>query len=140
MKKYIAFLLILFGIISIDAQKDSIQYPEIKAGSDYKKKTSVDKVPEFPGGHSAFMRQIINNFKTSALSKQNIAKARAIAVFDIDTDGNMINLKIESYDHEMVKKEFLSALNKIKTKWIPGEQNGEKVKMRMRQPLQFNLD
>lgn len=86
------------------------------------------------------MRQIINNFKTSALSKQNIAKARAIAVFDIDTDGNMINLKIESYDHEMVKKEFLSALNKIKTKWIPGEQNGEKVKMRMRQPLQFNLD
>ncbi|QQQ27054.1 hypothetical protein [Chryseobacterium indoltheticum] len=52
----------------------------------------------------------------------------------------MINLKIESYDHEMVKKEFLSALNKIKTKWVPGEQNGEKVKMRMRQPLQFNLD
>lgn len=139
MKKHLAFLLILFCIISIDAQKDSIQYPDVKAGSDYGKKSS-DKIPEFPGGHAAFMKQIINNFNTSRLAKQNIAKARAIAVFDIDKEGNMINLRMESYDHEAVKTEFLSALNNIKTKWIPGEQNGEKVKMRMRQPLQFNLD
>lgn len=140
MKKYIAFLLILLGIIFIDAQKDSIHSPEVKVGSDYTKKASLDKTPEFPGGHSAFMKQIINHFNTSALAKQNIAKARAIAVFDIDKEGNMIDLRMESYDNEAVKKEFLSALNKIKTKWIPGEQNGEKVKMRMRQPLQFNLD
>ncbi|AZB31308.1 hypothetical protein [Chryseobacterium balustinum] len=140
MKKYIAFLLILFCGIFIDAQKDSIQSPDVKVGSDYRKKTSVEKTPEFPGGHSAFMRQIINQFNTSKLAKQNIAKARAIAVFDIDKEGNMINLRMESYDNEAVKTEFLSALNKIKTKWIPGEKNGEKVKMRMRQPLQFNLD
>ncbi|MEG1592212.1 hypothetical protein [Chryseobacterium sp.] len=139
MKKYFAFLLILFCIISIDAQKDSIQYPDVKAGSDYGK-ISSDKIPEFPGGHAAFMKQIINNFNTSRLARQNISKARAIAVFDIDKEGNMINLRMESYDHEAVKTEFLSALNKIKTKWVPGEQNGEKVKMRMRQPLQFNLD
>ncbi|WP_175620376.1 hypothetical protein [Chryseobacterium schmidteae] len=140
MKKYIAFLLILLGIIFIDAQKDSIQSSDVKVESDHTKKSSLDKTPEFPGGHAAFMKQIINNFNTSRLAKQNIAKARAIAVFDIDKEGNMINLRMESYDHEAVKTEFLSALNKIKTKWIPGEQNGEKVKMRMRQPLQFNLD
>lgn len=139
MKKYIAFLLILFGIISIDAQKDSIHSPEVKAESDYRK-ISSDKIPEFPGGHAAFMKLIIGNFNTSRLARQNISKARAIAVFDIDKEGNMINLRMESYDHEAVKTEFLNALNKIKTKWVPGEQNGKKVKMRMRQPLQFNLD
>lgn len=140
MKKYIAFLLILFCLISIDAQKDSIKYPEVKVGSDYGKKASLDKTPEFPGGHAAFMKQIINNFNTSRLARQNISKARAIAVFDIDKEGNMINLRMESYDYEAVKTEFLRALNKVKTKWIPGEKNGEKVKMRMRQPLQFNLE
>lgn len=139
MKKYFALLLILFCLISIDAQKDSIHSPEVKAESDYRK-ISSDKIPEFPGGHSAFMKLIIGNFNTSALAKQNIAKARAIAVFDIDKEGNMIDLRMESYDHEAVKAEFLRALNKVKTKWIPGEQNGEKVKMRMRQPLQFSLD
>lgn len=139
MKKHLAFLLILFCLISIDAQKDSIHSPDVKAGSDYGK-ISSDKIPEFPGGHAAFMKQIINNFNTSRLAKQNIAKARAIAVFDIDKEGNMINLRMEAYDNEVVKTEFLRALNTIKTKWVPGEQNGEKVKMRMRQPLQFNLD
>lgn len=139
MKKHFAFLLILFCIVSINAQKDSIKSPEIKAGSDTKK-AALDKIPEFPGGHPVFMKLIINNFNTTPLWKQNITKARAIAIFDVDTDGNMINLKIESYDNELVKQEFLNALNKIKTKWIPGEQNGAKVKTRMRQPLQFNLE
>lgn len=140
MKKHFAFLLIVLGAISIDAQKDSIHSPDVKVGSDYGKKAPLDKTPEFPGGHAAFMKLIIGNFNTSRLAKQNIAKARAIAVFDIDKEGNMINLRMESYDNEAVKTEFLRALNTIKTKWIPGEKNGEKVKMRMRQPLQFNLD
>lgn len=140
MKKHFTFLLILFCIVYINAQKDSIKSPEITAGSDYTKKSSLDKIPEFPGGHSVFMKLIISNFNTTPLWKQNITKASAIAIFDVDTDGNMINLKIESSDNELVKKEFLNALNKIKTKWIPGEQNGAKVKTRMRQPLQFNLE
>lgn len=140
MKKNIAFLLFLLGLISINAQKDSTKLPDVQIGSDYRNKTTLDKIPEFPGGHSVFMKQIINNFNTTPLWKQNITKARAIAVFDIDTDGNMINLKIESYDNELVKQEFLKALKKINTKWIPAEQNGVKVKNRMRQPLQFNLD
>lgn len=130
----------LLGLISINAQKDSTQLPDVQIGSDYRNKTTLDKIPEFPGGHSVFMKQIINNFNTTPLWKQNITTARAIAVFDIDTDGSMINLKIESYDNELVKQEFLKALKKINTKWIPAEQNGVKVKNRMRQPLQFNLD
>lgn len=138
MKKNIAFLLFLLGLISINAQKDSTNLPDVQIGSDYRK-TIVTKNPEFPGGISAFAQKVISNFRTAELSKQNITKARAVAVFDIDTDGSMINLKIESYDNELVKQEFLNALKKINTKWIPAEQNGVKVKNRMRQPLQFSL-
>lgn len=140
MKKHVAFLMFLLGLISINSQKDSTKLPDVQIGPDYRNKTTLDKIPEFPGGHSVFMKQIINNFNTTPLWKQNITKARAIAVFAIDTDGSMINLKIESYDNELVKQEFLKALKKINTKWIPAEQNGVKVKNRMRQPLQFNLD
>ena len=34
---------------------------------------------------------------------------------------------------------FLRALKMVKTKWIPAEQNGKKVRNLMRQPLVFNL-
>lgn len=138
-KKHFAVILVLFCCTKIFAQKDSIKIPPVKSNSEVSN-ISSSIAPQFPGGHTAFVRAIVNNFRTSELTKQNIPLVRAVAVFDIDSEGNMINLKIESADNETVKKEFLSALNKVKTKWIPGEQDGVKVKMRMRQPLNFNLE
>ncbi|MDC8102374.1 hypothetical protein MTQ02_21240 [Chryseobacterium rhizosphaerae] len=49
----------------------------------------------------------------------------------------MSNIKIESYKNVIIRDEFIKALKKINTKWIPGEKDGEKVRVRMRQPLIF---
>lgn len=116
------------------AQKDSTTSPKPQQTV-----PASPKAPEFPGGHRAFVNEILKNFRTSALVKAEIMSARATANFIVDTEGNMVDIKIESYEHTMVRDEFLKALKMVKTKWIPAEQDGKKVRTPMRQPLVFNL-
>jgi hypothetical protein len=134
MKKHLAIIFLLFCIASISAQQDSIKPIESNVPIKMEKSS---KNPEFPGGHQAFVKKILSNFRTPLLSKLNISSAKAIATFVVEKDGSMGSIKIESSENEIVKKEFLKALQSINTKWIPGEINGEKTSTRMRQPLVF---
>lgn len=136
MKKYIFFVLI-FWAVCISAQKDSTIIPGPDPSAVIKK--TPEKPAEFPGGHKAFVAEILKNFRTSPLVKAEIMKAKAVASFMVDTDGNMVDIKIESYEYKMVKDEFLRALKMIRTQWIPAEQDGKKVRSLMRQPLVFSL-
>ncbi|MBT2621559.1 hypothetical protein [Chryseobacterium sp. ISL-6] len=139
MKKYLTFIILAFCVVFISAQKDSISNNNITksvspAGS------ATDKSPDFPGGHQAFVKEILSTFRTSLLSSLNITKARAVASFVIETDGSMTDIKIESYENDIIKREFLKSLNSVNTKWIPGVNNGIKTRMKMRQPLIFSLE
>lgn len=128
------FFILLFWTAFMNAQKDSTQSAQLHptASSSY-------KTPEFPGGHKAFVTEVLKNFRTSPLVRAEIMNAKASANFIVDTEGNMMDIKIESYEHAMVRDEFLRALKMVKTKWIPAEQNGKKIRSVMRQPLVFNL-
>ena len=136
MKKYLFFIL-LFWTVSLAAQKDSAVIPDPKPSVDTEPRPS--RIAAFPGGHQAFVKEILKNFRTSPLVKAEIMKAKAVATFIVDTEGNMIDINIESYEYKMVKDEFLRALKMVKTQWIPAEQNGKKARSIMRQPLVFSL-
>lgn len=138
-KKYLSLFALIFCMVFLSAQKDSastqknhsVISPDELAGY---------KNPEFPGGHQAFVRKIQSNFQTSLLTRLNISTAKAVATFIVEKDGSMSQIQIESYENEIIKKEFLKALHSVHTKWIPGEKNGEKVKMKIKQPLIFWLE
>lgn len=136
MKKYIFFVLI-FWAASVAAQKDFTFIPGPDPSAVVK--TAPEKPAEFPGGHRAFVAEILKNFRTSPLVKAEIMRAEAVASFMVDTEGDMVDIKIESYEHQLVKNEFLRALKMIKTRWIPAERDGKKVRSLMKQPLVFNL-
>lgn len=136
MRKYLFFIL-LFWAVSIAAQKDSTVVPGVKPMAETV--SLPTKTAEFPGGHRAFVNEILKNFKTAPLVKAGIMSAKVVATFIVDTEGKMVDIKIESYEHPMVKNEFLRTLKMVKTLWIPAEQNGKKVRSIMRQPLIFNL-
>jgi hypothetical protein len=136
MRKYLFFIL-LFWIVSVAAQKDSTVVPGVKPIAEAVSLPTT--TAEFPGGHRAFVNEILKNFKTAPLAKAGIMNAKVIATFIVDTEGKMVDIKIESYEHPMVKNEFLRTLKMVKIPWIPAEQNGKKVRSIMRQPLIFNL-
>lgn len=131
------FFILLFWAVFMNAQKDSTVYPKPQPTAPIE--SAPHQTPEFPGGHKAFVTEILKNFRTSPLVKAEIMRAKASAKFIVDTEGNMIDITIESYEHTMVRDEFLRALKMVKTKWIPAEQDGKKIRSIMRQPLIFNL-
>lgn len=131
------FFILFFWAVSMNAQKDSTVFPQPQPKASVE--SAPHKMPEFPGGHRAFVTEVLKNFRTFPLVKAEIMRAKASAKFIVDTEGNMIDIKIESYEHTMVRDEFLRALKMVKTKWIPAEQDGKKIRSIMRQPLVFNL-
>ncbi|MET3034677.1 energy transducer TonB [Chryseobacterium sp. NRRL B-14859] len=131
MKKY--FLLIILCCTALYAQEAPAAVPATDSSGVY-------KVPSFPGGHQAFTREFIRNFRTAIPASQNIKKARVTATFFVNEDGSMSQFMIESSESDAVKNEFLKALKKITTKWTPAERNGKPVRAKMRQPLIFILE
>ncbi|CAH0136885.1 hypothetical protein SRABI04_00438 [Chryseobacterium sp. Bi04] len=138
MKKYLLLSLVFLGLFSAEAQQDLLTSTRPKANSvSSPHAQSKDKNPEFPGGLQAFRKEFVSNFQTQTLLASGIKEASATAMFVVEKDGSMSDIKIEAYKNEIIRDEFLKALKKINTKWIAGEKDGEKVRIRMRQPLIF---
>ncbi len=96
--------------------------------------------PQFPGGQQLFIMQIYNSFDTEVLIKNQITKSKAIISFYVEPNGKMSDIKIKSYDHEPIKAELLKVVPSIKTKWIPSESKGRKIRKLVEVPLLFNLN
>ncbi|WP_426275162.1 energy transducer TonB [Chryseobacterium sp. S-02] len=137
MKTILIYLFVFFCYAPILAQENnSDTAPKNRITQDTAQNI---KLPEFPGGNAVFSKKVMLNFETGKLSALNITSSKVMASFYVEPDGTMSTIKIESFDNELVKKEFLKALNRIKDIWKPGEQNGKKVRMLMKQPLIFYL-
>ncbi|WBV62075.1 hypothetical protein PFY12_09835 [Chryseobacterium camelliae] len=139
MKTALIFIFLFFCSVSVIAQQNNSDTKSLDRIAQEKDTLQDIKLPEFPGGNAAFSRKVMSNFETRHLSALNITSSKAMASFYVEPDGTMSSIKIESFDNELVKKEFLKAINKIETPWKPGEQNRKKVRMLMKQPLIFYL-
>lgn len=134
MKKFIIISTLLWTAFYVKAQQNSgiLPHTEEKPSSQIE-----DKGPEFPGGMIAFRNEFVSQFRSQVLLAAGVNEASAVATFVIEKDGSMSNITMESNSNRAIKDEFIKALKEIKTKWIPGEKNGENVRVRVRQPLVF---
>ncbi|BAU54616.1 TonB family protein [Mucilaginibacter gotjawali] len=96
--------------------------------------TSVEKIPEFPGGIAKFLQFIKDHQKLKI--GLNGKGGRVIVLFVVEKDGSLSDIKIArgfspEYDAEALR------LLKLMPKWIPGIQNGRRV--RVQYPVAINL-
>lgn len=93
---------------------------------------TVDKKPEYPGGIQAFTQFISGNIE---LPKSPEYKGgRVITSFVVNYDGSLDNI-ITLKDPGFGTGEEIKRLLGIAEKWIPGERNGEKVKVNYVLPI-----
>lgn len=95
--------------------------------------TEVEQMPEFPDRGIQHFRQLIaTNFNVNKV----IAKGKVSCeiTFVIDRDGSLVDVKA-SGNNQSFNKEAVSAITKIKTKWIPAKLNNQPVRYRFRVPL-----
>jgi TonB family protein len=101
--------------------------------------TSVEQVPEFPGGLTAFGNFLAKNMRYPAEARHNNIQGRVIISFVVETDGTLSSFKIARGIGYGADEEAIRVLA-LSPKWTPGIQDGKKVRVAYSVPIAFSLD
>jgi protein TonB len=126
MKKNL-FLATLFFTIQIGSAQDSTSVAKTNP-SNY---SMVDVKPEFPGGMDAFYKFIGKNYKIPEVKGLN---GKVFVTFIIEKDGSIEEVKVLRDLGYGTGNEAIRVLKKS-PKWIPAEQNGQKVRVAYSLPI-----
>jgi TonB family protein len=101
--------------------------------------TVVKKMPQFPGGDvSAYLAQNIHYPATAMCYETGSGpQGRVICQFVVEKDGSITNVRVVRSVDPGLDKEAIRVISSM-PKWIPGEQNGKKVRVQYLLPL--NID
>jgi TonB family protein len=100
--------------------------------------TSVEQVPEFPGGRDEFYKFLAKNIKYPAESRQKGIQGKVLVSFIVEMDGELTDIKVKKGVDDNIDKETLRVLG-ISPKWKPGVQNGIPVRVLYTVPIWFTL-
>ena len=111
--------------------KDSSQ--EAKNGSDNTvyNTAGIEVKPEFPGGFDKFYKFIAENYKTPNVGG---LKGKVYVTFVIEKNGSLTDIKVLRDIGYGTGKEAIRVL-KNSPKWLPGEQDGRKVRCTYSLPI-----
>ena len=108
-------------------------------GKDGKVFTSVEKVPEFPGGFTPFASFLGKNVRYPAHSREHGMQGKVVISFIVEEDGSLSNIRVARHVAADIDQEAIRVLN-LSPKWQPGVQNGKPVRVSYSVPIQFSLD
>ena len=127
-------------LILANGQSQSLRYVDgqLPDGNDGKIFTSVEQVPEFPGGLDAFARFLSKNVTYPGEARRQGIQGRVIVSFVCEKDGSLTDVKVArgiggGCDEEAVR------VIKLSPKWIPASQNNRPVRIAYSVPISFTL-
>lgn len=92
---------------------------------------AVDKKPDFPGGIQEFYNFVGLNYKMPDVKD---LKGRVYISFVVEPDGTLTNIKSARDIGHGTGEEAIRVL-KLSPKWVPGEQDGKKVRVLFSLPI-----
>lgn len=107
-------------------------------GNSIIKATSLDKLPEFPGGIAKFYSYVGTNFEKPEI--ENLESIRVIVNFIIEKDGSMTGIQVKSDPGHGLANEAIRVLKSLKTKWAPGILNSKAVRTAYSLPITIQLE
>jgi protein TonB len=100
--------------------------------------TSVEQVPEFPGGIDKFYAYLNKNIRYPAVARENGTQGRVIVSFVCERDGSLTDVKVARGIGDGCDEEAVRVI-KASPKWKPGIQNGRPVRVAYSVPISFTL-
>lgn len=101
--------------------------------------TEVEVMPEYPGGETALMNDLIGAINYPDEAKKNGIQVKVFVSFVIDEQGKVTKAKIERGVDPALDAESLRVINSLKT-WKPGKEKGKAVKVAYTIPINYALD
>ena len=100
--------------------------------------TQLEKNPDFPGGFNEFGEFLARNIKYPTSMRLNKIQGRVIVNFVVEKDGSLTNIHVLRGVVAEADSEAVRVL-KLSPKWIPGVQNGKRVRASFTVPIMFTL-
>jgi Ca-activated chloride channel homolog len=119
----------------VDKKKESEKLGEADTAVEF---TSVDILPEFPGGTSALNKYISSNIKYPDAAKSKSIQGTVYVKFIVATDGSIKNIVILKSPDQSLSDEVIRML-KAMPKWAPGKKNGKVAECNYTLPVKFKL-
>jgi protein TonB len=136
-KKYLSPLIFISLVLSsVDAFAQTAK--EVSDSSTSKVFSSVNVVPEFPGGLNSLGQFLAHFMRYPTKAREGNVQGRVIITFVVERDGTLTNFKITRGIGSGCDEEALRVM-KLSPKWRPGMQNGKAVRVRYSVPLSFTL-
>ena len=133
MKKFLIMaLMALFGLTTVSAQKTVV------AKKNQQVFDVVEKMPEYPGGQAALFEYLSTNVKYPADAEKQKIEGRVLVTFIVNTDGSITDIEVVRKAFPSLDAEAVRVISGM-PKWIPGEQKGQKVRVKYTVPLSFHL-
>lgn len=96
------------------------------------------KMPSFPGGTRSLMQFLSSNIKYPVEAENLGIQGRVICSFIVEKDGSISNINVAQSVAPSLDQEAVRVI-KAMPKWIPGETDGEQVRVKYTLPLNFRL-
>lgn len=101
--------------------------------------TIVDKMPQYTYGESGLSDFIAHNMRYPRTALQEGIEGRILCSFIVGNDGSISNIEVVEGTNKLLNEEAVRVLG-LMPKWIPGENNGEKVHVKCLLPIDFVID
>jgi TonB family protein len=134
--KVAALFVIAISFVAGAQQKPKPPVPKIQEGT--KIYTTVEKVPEFPGGTRAWSTYLAKNVKYPTADLNSNLQGKVFVTFVVEPDGKLSDVTAVRGPSETLKAEAVRVVARS-PKWKPGAQNGKYVRVKYTVPINFAL-
>ena len=97
-----------------------------------------EQMPIFEGGDAALMKYLTDSVKYPELAKKHGVQGRVVIGFIVEKDGSLTDVKVLRPVDIDLDAEVLRVIKGM-PKWIPGRQNGKRVRVRHLLPIHICL-
>ena len=111
---------------------------ERPAEVEHKVFTSVEQMPQFPGGEAALMKYLQSHINYPPMAAENGVQGRVVVQFVVEKNGSIGEVKVVRSMDKDLDKEAVRVCKSL-PKFTPGRQNGQAVPVWFTLPVTFKL-
>lgn len=119
-----------------EADKAIPQTPSVAADSVVL--TTVEKLPEFPGGIVEFMKWLTANLRYPEYARKNKIEGKVVVSFIVNKDGTIASPRIQQSADPLLDKEALRVI-RLMPKWKPGTMDAKPCRTMFAIPVIFKI-
>lgn len=108
------------------------------AASDSVVLTTVEKLPEFPGGIVEFMKWLTANLRYPEYAQKNKIEGKVVVSFIVNKDGSISSPKIQKSVDPMLDNEALRVIKRM-PRWKPGIMDSKPCRTMFAIPVVFKI-